>query len=1162
MKKFLLSITFLLTLTAIALAQPSVLYFDFEGTTQPAFNPGGAGYNGVNVNPSSDGVNASDSVGMSTTGGNSWDGIVYKFDTPLDLSTDTIFTMLVYHPTLTGQTRMQFDGSGMSSKKIDVDYTTPGAWQKLEFKVPRAYHNKITSVMLVFAHDRSASGEQWYFDEVMGPKTMPELGKNLLFDFEGTDNKPVFSPGGAVNDGVAGNPMKDATNASDSVGMSTTGSNSWDGIIYKFDNPINLTADTIFTMLVYHPTLTGQARLQFDGTEMSSLKIDVDYTTPGAWQLLQFKVPRSYDNKITSAMLVFAHDRSASGEQWYFDDFRAPDQYVPLTSPEVLYFDFEGAVGTHPTFYPANAQYNGVIENPAKDAVNSSDSVGMTTSGSATYYGIVYKFDHTLDLSAGDGTFSMMVYHPTKASTKIRIQVQGPTLNVSTEGKLDMPYTTPGQWQKITWTISKELYDNKVTAVLFNINEGAALEGEQWYFDEFKGPDQYPPLPPHMYFDFEGEASTNPSFVDYGTTYGGVQLNPFKSGVNVSDSVGVTTTGSATYNGFKYTFDQPLDLSAGDGIFTLMVYHPTKSSSKIRIQVQGETLNPGTEGKLDMPYTTPGEWQRITWTVSKELYDKKVTAVLFSINEGTALAGEKWYFDKFRGPEQYVERTGPEPLSYYNTENRRVNFSGFSGAGYDGIVANPAPDATDSVVTAGKAHTGSVGYAGISMDLASTIDFSDTKKFTMNVLSDSIGYVRIQLEQASVSEKMKLSVLYDTPGQWKELTFDPAKDNIGSPLMDDTWSRVTLVFDDKDSDNGEVWYFDNLRGPVINLTEPVRDYVNFETLTPSKINNAWGGAVFGGVVENPNMSGINLTDSAGLFYTGTITYGGIYWNLPGTIDFSNGTEFTMMVYSDSIGRARIQLEHAGNTSTQCKIFAEYTTPGQWQKLTFDALNGGKLPLRDNHYNRMLIVFDNTDTDPGEEWYFDQINGPDIYHSYYADGKFEATITNATPTTVQIDINNSGNMIDLVDDGTNGDAAAADGIWTATVPDLPVGDHVYDFYVDNAIASNGNDVDFTIPESWATVTIPIDYSVLTSVERNLKGDISIYPNPVKDRLTIENPNKIVSLKVYNINGSEIINKIPANGNRVILSTSQLKPGVFIIRIMDENSNLSIRKFIKK
>jgi hypothetical protein len=186
----------------------------------------------------------------------------------------------------------------------------------------------------------------------------------------------------------------------------------------------------------------------------------------------------------------------------------------------------------------------------------------------------------------------------------------------------------------------------------------------------------------------------------------------------------------------------------------------------------------------------------------------------------------------------------------------------------------------------------------------------------------------------------------------------------------------------------------------------------------------------------------------------------------------------------------------------------------------------------------------------------------MYHSYYVDTKFTVTVTDATPASIQIDINNSGNMINLVDDGTNGDAAAADGIWTVMIPALPVGNHVYDFYVDNAMTSNGNDVPFSLPETTLPVTIPIDYTLVTSVKENLAGQISIYPNPANDHLIIESPNRIVSLKVYNINGSEIINTQPTGENRVVLTTSQLKPGVFIVRIMDDSGKLSTNKFIKK
>jgi hypothetical protein len=211
-----------------------------------------------------------------------------------------------------------------------------------------------------------------------------------------------------------------------------------------------------------------------------------------------------------------------------------------------------------------------------------------------------------------------------------------------------------------------------------------------------------------------------------------------------------------------------------------------------------------------------------------------------------------------------------------------------------------------------------------------------------------------------------------------------------------------------------------------------------------------------------------MSDSVGQFYTGSITYASIYWDLPSTIDFSNGSEFKMMVYSaDSIGRARIQLEKAGNTSTQCKIFAEYTTAGEWQELTFNALDGGQNPLRNHYYNRMVIVFDNVDSDVGEEWYYDNIVGPKVTSTYMTKALFTVTSVNTGIADFKIDINNSGTKTQLYDDGTMGDMVAADNVWSVELDSLPVGSHVMDVYGDDAIVDGGDDVAFELPEQFFT-----------------------------------------------------------------------------------------------
>jgi hypothetical protein len=166
MKKILLGFLVLLTYSIMGYAQPPVLYFDFEGAVeQPSFTNVGATWNGIVANPLKDAVNGSDSVGSSTTGANGWDGIAYYFPQNLDLRVDTIFSILVYSPTYTGRTRLQFEGTGMGAQKLQNDgYMTAGEWKELSFPIPSKYDNRIYRVLIIFDDAKTRTEPQtWYF---------------------------------------------------------------------------------------------------------------------------------------------------------------------------------------------------------------------------------------------------------------------------------------------------------------------------------------------------------------------------------------------------------------------------------------------------------------------------------------------------------------------------------------------------------------------------------------------------------------------------------------------------------------------------------------------------------------------------------------------------------------------------------------------------------------------------------------------------------------------------------------------------------------------------------------------------------------------------------------------------------------------------------------
>ena len=69
------------------------------------------------------------------------------------------------------------------------------------------------------------------------------------------------------------------------------------------------------------------------------------------------------------------------------------------------------------------------------------------------------------------------------------------------------------------------------------------------------------------------------------------------------------------------------------------------------------------------------------------------------------------------------------------------------------------------------------------------------------------------------------------------------------------------------------------------------------------------------------------------------------------------------------------------------------------------------------------------------------------------------------------------------------------------------------------------------------------------------DILVYPNPVKDQLTITLSNTNVKIEMYDIIGNLIyVNNAPMNKN--IFQTSQLPKGLYTIKVGSLNRKLIV------
>ena len=86
--------------------------------------------------------------------------------------------------------------------------------------------------------------------------------------------------------------------------------------------------------------------------------------------------------------------------------------------------------------------------------------------------------------------------------------------------------------------------------------------------------------------------------------------------------------------------------------------------------------------------------------------------------------------------------------------------------------------------------------------------------------------------------------------------------------------------------------------------------------------------------------------------------------------------------------------------------------------------------------------------------------------------------------------------------------------------------------------------------------------LLSTNEIKKNDFKIYPNPVDDFLTLENPNlKITEILVVDMQGKILLQQ-PISSSQKKLDLKNLSKGVYIIQLKSNNKIFHFEKIIKK
>ncbi len=301
----------------------------------------------------------------------------------------------------------------------------------------------------------------------------------------------------------------------------------------------------------------------------------------------------------------------------------------------------------------------------------------------------------------------------------------------------------------------------------------------------------------------------------------------------------------------------------------------------------------------------------------------------------------------------------------------------------EGIIDNPIKsgiNTSDKVFSVCKGP-GAQDWGGFWLETdtasVSTFDLSEKTVFCIDVQQPRNGVVQFKIEGGPVdSIKTAIRMDYTGNGEWQQICYDFA----GTPADGGQFKRIAIFpARDEKPDPEECYLIDN----ILHLKEvPAGDngtvLLDWDTVDPQKASIFDQGTVVAetGKLENPNKSGINTSDNVYSMCKGpgAQPWGG-FWVEVDTLDesffdLSKGNELCIDVIMPVSGLVQLKVEQGTDAGSKTAIFADYTTPNEWQQLCYDFTGTDA----DGLAFRRVAVFPNKDIkpDPEECYFFDNL----------------------------------------------------------------------------------------------------------------------------------------------------------------------------------------------
>ncbi len=580
------------------------------------------------------------------------------------------------------------------------------------------------------------------------------------------------------------------------------------------------------------------------------------------------------------------------------------------------------------------------IANPDMSGINMSASVGQYTDRDGGFHALVIDYNSPIDLSENN-YLCMKVWVPVAGD--ILFKLEGGTVY---EQRVTVAQTST--WVEVCVDLSAQANRGNNKIVLFFNVEVEEAAGDVYYIDDIT----LTPAPaPEAIEDFEDGARLNWNTAggDNGT-FDGAIANPDMDG-NDSETVGAYTRGSALFAALNANFNDGIDLTGAPQL-NLDVWSPAAGTT-VTLQLSSPTA-----GRVSATATgtAASTWETLSFNFEEfeDVTDFESLTLLFAPNTtGT----DTYYFDNLTAGSATVDACADVEVNMTILDDfecqRNATYAG--GSEFLSAIDNPdgATGSGNTSPTVGAFADQPGSFNALVIDFTDPIDLRLNNQLSVDIWAPVAGQILFKLEGGSSAA---VEIFQDIPetDSWNTYTVDL------SSYEDMGYTRLVLFFGAGVENTAvNTYYIDDLRlsrAPYVSGCVSTFDDVDYSVVNWTAFQNGSLNDASFAVVENPLVSDANMSAFVGSFTEaadGGATFAGIAAALDAPIALpTNAKTLSIKVFSTEAQQFVMKLEggldSVPNTSD---LAAEYTTPGAWQTLTFDA---SMIP-DGARYGRLVII---------------------------------------------------------------------------------------------------------------------------------------------------------------------------------------------------------------